>query len=153
MCKVLQRCEDTRPGLLERVITVCWGIWKNRNELRIGGKGKAGRTILRNAMNLVDEFLAANEPRAEVQDTRPGLLERVITVCWGIWKNRNELRIGGKGKAGRTILRNAMNLVDDGNLLIPKDRKMSLLMFWPNMQKMFEDYVAWLEECPSMVEH
>lgn len=52
----LQRCEHTRPGLMEHFITVCWGIWKNRNDLRTRGKGKAGRVILRNAMHLVEEF-------------------------------------------------------------------------------------------------
>ncbi|XP_030959214.1 uncharacterized protein LOC115981185 [Quercus lobata] len=72
----LQQCKDTRPDLLEQVITVCWGIWKNRNELRMGGKGKAGRTILRNAMNLVDELHAANEQRLEAQ------VETTPTISW-----------------------------------------------------------------------
>ena len=38
----LQKCKHLQPGLLELVTTVCWGIWKNRNDLRMGGKGKAG---------------------------------------------------------------------------------------------------------------
>ena len=37
----LQRCDHSRPGQMEQFITVCWGIWKNRNNLRMGGKGKA----------------------------------------------------------------------------------------------------------------
>ena len=57
----LLRWEDTSLGLLEKVITVCWGIWKNRNVLCLGGKGQAGCTLLRGAMHLVDDFLAANE--------------------------------------------------------------------------------------------
>ena len=60
MLENLQRNEHLRPGLLEQVTTVCWGIWKNRNDLRVGGKGKAGRTILRNAMNLVADYQNAN---------------------------------------------------------------------------------------------
>ena len=56
----LQRNEHLRPGLLEQVTMVCWGIWKNRNDLQVGGKGKAGRTILRNAMNLVADYQNAN---------------------------------------------------------------------------------------------
>ena len=52
----LQRCGQSRPGQLEQFIMVCWGIWKNRNELRMGGKGKVGRTVVRNAMHLVEEF-------------------------------------------------------------------------------------------------
>ena len=72
----LKRCEETRPSILEQVIAVCWGIWKNRNELRIGGKGKSGRTILRSAMNLVEEFRMENEPRKESQvDVTP-------TISW-----------------------------------------------------------------------
>ena len=72
----LKSCEETRPSVLERVVAVCWGIWKNRNELQNGGKGKSGRTILRNAMNLVDEFRSANEPRNVDQvDVAP-------TVSW-----------------------------------------------------------------------
>ena len=61
----LKRCEETWPNLLDRVIAICWGIWKNMNELWTGGKGKTGRTILRTAMNLLDEFRTANEPKDE----------------------------------------------------------------------------------------
>ena len=57
----LQRWDDTSPGLLEKVIMVCWGIWENRNVLRLGGKGKADRTLLRSALHLVDEYHAENE--------------------------------------------------------------------------------------------
>ncbi|KAK7857021.1 putative ribonuclease h protein, partial [Quercus suber] len=59
------RWVDISSGLLEKVITVCWGIWKNRNVLRLGGKGQAGCTILRGAMHLVGEFHAANESKHE----------------------------------------------------------------------------------------
>ena len=72
----LQRCEHLRPGLLEQVTTVCWGIWKNRNDLRMGGKGKAGRTILRNAMNLVAEYQSANGAKTEYLRVIPA------TVSW-----------------------------------------------------------------------
>ena len=49
----------------ELFIAICWGIWKNRNDLRTGGKGKAGWSILRNASQLVEEYRAANEPKTE----------------------------------------------------------------------------------------
>lgn len=62
----LQRCNHSRPGQLEQFITVCWGIWKNQNNLRMGGKGRAG-TVLRNAMHLVEEFRAANEGKTKHQ--------------------------------------------------------------------------------------
>ena len=72
----LKSCEETRPSILERVIAVCWGIWKNRNELRTGGKGKSGRTIRRSAMNLVDEFRTTNEPGND------GQVDVTPTVSW-----------------------------------------------------------------------
>ena len=61
MVENLLRWEDTNPGLMEKVIMVCWGIWKNRNVLCLGGKGQASCTLLRGAMHLVDDFLEANE--------------------------------------------------------------------------------------------
>ena len=57
----LQRCDQARLRQLEQFILVCWGIWKNRNNLQMGGKGRVGRTVLRNAMHLVEEFRVANE--------------------------------------------------------------------------------------------
>ena len=52
----LQRYDQSQSRQLEEFVTVCWGIWKNKNELRMGGKGKAGRTMVRNAMHLGEEF-------------------------------------------------------------------------------------------------
>ena len=72
----LQSCDQSRPGQLEQFISVCWGIWKNRNDLRMGGKGRAGRTVLKNAIHLVEEFRAANEAKTEHQ-TGPE-----ATVSW-----------------------------------------------------------------------
>ena len=72
----LQRCNHYWPGQLEQVIMVCWGIWKNRNELRMGGKGKVGRTVVRNAIHLVEEFRAANEGKTK----HPG--ETIPPVFW-----------------------------------------------------------------------
>ena len=33
---LLQKCEESQPGILERTVMVCWGIWKNRNEVSRG---------------------------------------------------------------------------------------------------------------------
>ena len=76
MVEGLLRCEHLRPGLLELFIAICWGIWKNRNDLRTGGKGKAGWSILRNASQLVEEYRAANEPKTK------HLLEPPASVSW-----------------------------------------------------------------------
>ena len=68
------RWGDSNPGLLEVIITVCWGVWKDRNALRLGGKGQASRTILRSAMHLVDEFRAANELKSGVRAEAPPMV-------------------------------------------------------------------------------
>ncbi|XP_075661932.1 uncharacterized protein LOC142631608 [Castanea sativa] len=72
----LQKCDQPRPGQMEKFISVCWGIWEDRNDLRMGGKGKTGRTILRNAMHLVEEFWLANEEKTKYQ------AELVPLVSW-----------------------------------------------------------------------
>uniref|UniRef100_A0A7N2LEL5 Reverse transcriptase zinc-binding domain-containing protein n=1 Tax=Quercus lobata TaxID=97700 RepID=A0A7N2LEL5_QUELO len=59
----LQNHEVTHPGLLEKVISICWGIWKDRNERRMGGSGKPGRMILKTALHLVEEYSTANDIR------------------------------------------------------------------------------------------
>ena len=61
----LQKYKHFRLGQMEQFITVCWGIWKNRNDLRMRGKGKVGRTILRNVIYLVGEFWLANEAKTK----------------------------------------------------------------------------------------
>ena len=61
----LQKYEHFQLGQMEQFITVCQGIWKNRNDLRMRGKGKVGRTILRNVIYLVGEFWLANEAKTK----------------------------------------------------------------------------------------
>ena len=61
---------------MEQFIIVCWGIWKNRNDLRMGGKGKVGRTVLRNALHLVEEFRSTTEAKTE------HLAEPMLVVSW-----------------------------------------------------------------------
>ena len=53
--------EDVHPGLVERFVSVCWGIWKERNVIHIGGRGKLGRVTLKTSLGLMDEFQLANE--------------------------------------------------------------------------------------------
>ena len=33
---LLQKWEESRPGILERTVMICWGIWIERNEVRHG---------------------------------------------------------------------------------------------------------------------
>ncbi|KAK9985942.1 hypothetical protein SO802_030893 [Lithocarpus litseifolius] len=60
MCQV-QRWNDSFPGLVERTVMICWGIWKNRNEIIHGGTGRPGRVVVRSALMLLDEYQTANE--------------------------------------------------------------------------------------------
>lgn len=39
---------------------ICWGIWKNRNDVRHGGKDRKGTAIVRSSIMLLDEFQTAN---------------------------------------------------------------------------------------------
>nr|XP_023917061.1 uncharacterized protein LOC112028598 [Quercus suber] len=59
--------EHSRPGQMEKFISVCWSIWKDINVLRTSGNGKAGSMILRSATHLVEEFWLANEEKTEYQ--------------------------------------------------------------------------------------
>lgn len=49
------------PGLLEKTITICWDIWKNRNVVRHGGSRKPGLNIIKLALTLVKDYTAANK--------------------------------------------------------------------------------------------
>lgn len=40
---------------------ICWGIWKNRNEARYGGKQRSGLAMSRSSLRLLDEFQTANK--------------------------------------------------------------------------------------------
>ena len=73
----------------ELFIAICWGIWKNRNDLRTGGKGKAGWSILRNASQLVEEYRAANEPKTE------HLPEPPTSVSWSPSHGHYKVNIDG----------------------------------------------------------
>lgn len=39
---------------------ICWGIWKNKNDVRHGGKDRKGTAIVRSSIMLLDEFQTAN---------------------------------------------------------------------------------------------
>ena len=53
-------------GLLERWVSICWGIWKSRNEVRVGGKRRPGQVIVRSALKVLDDFLTVSEkPRRQ----------------------------------------------------------------------------------------
>ena len=55
---------------------MCWGIWKERNVIRTGGRGKPGRVTLKTSLGLMDEFQLANEGPRKPAAMRPE------PVCW-----------------------------------------------------------------------
>ena len=96
------RWEDTSPGLLEEIITVCWGIWKDRNVLRLGGKGQASHTILSSALHLLDEFRAANELKSGIWAEAPPMVvwqppshgHYKVNTDGAVFSNRKQADIG-----------------------------------------------------------
>lgn len=65
----LLRWSEAFPGLLERVVTIFWGIWKNRNEVRHGGKDRKGFAIVLSSLMLLDEFQAVNVKQIKLGPT------------------------------------------------------------------------------------
>ena len=72
---------EAQLGLLERWVTIYWGIWKSRNEVRHGGKRRPGPIIVRRSLKLLEDFQSTNErpcrPRTENQNSvawKPPLL-------------------------------------------------------------------------------
>ena len=48
-------------GLMERILSLCWEIWKERNAVRNGGGKREGKILARCSVSLVEEFRVANE--------------------------------------------------------------------------------------------
>nr|XP_023883817.1 uncharacterized protein LOC111996113 [Quercus suber] len=69
-------CERSKEGLLERWVTICWGIWKSQNEVKHGGKRLPGSIIVRNSVKLLEDFLSAN-----VKMNRP-ISDAQISASW-----------------------------------------------------------------------
>ena len=71
----LQGWSEAVPGLLECTIMICWGIWKNRNEVRHGGKRKNGAAIVQMSLSLLDEFQLANDKEQVTQTQEPHVVK------------------------------------------------------------------------------
>ena len=53
--------EKVHPDMAKRFVSVCWGIWKERNVIQTGEMGKPGKVTLKTSLGLMDEFQIANE--------------------------------------------------------------------------------------------
>ena len=72
----LQKWEEARPGLLERTIMICWGIWKNRNEARHGGKQRSGLAVWGRFISALNNAIhGLNEIDPSVQNVVRGILQ------------------------------------------------------------------------------
>ena len=58
-------------GLMEKFISLCWEIWKDRNTVRNGGKHRAGKTLVRSSASLVEEYREANERESCLNPAMP----------------------------------------------------------------------------------
>ena len=67
----LQRWTESCPRLVERTIVICWGIWKNRNEVRHGDIRRNGKAIVRSLLRVLDEFQIANERPQSTREPFP----------------------------------------------------------------------------------
>ena len=67
----LQRWTESCPRLVERTIVICWGIWKNRNEVRHGDICRNGKAIVRSSLRALDEFQIANERPQSTREPFP----------------------------------------------------------------------------------
>ncbi|KAF3971774.1 hypothetical protein CMV_004663 [Castanea mollissima] len=58
---------EAQQGLLEKWVTICWCIWKSKNEVRHGGKRRPGLVIVRSSLKLLEDFQLANEKLSRVR--------------------------------------------------------------------------------------
>ncbi|XP_075664485.1 uncharacterized protein LOC142634090 [Castanea sativa] len=108
----LQRWTELYPGLVERAIAICWGIWKDRNTVRHGGKRKKGKAIVRSSLKVLEEFQAANvqpvtrtrQPSNVTKWRPPQPGHYKINVDGAIFSNKKQVGIG-------VIIRDLVGLV------------------------------------------
>ena len=63
------KVSDLLPGLVVRTVMICWGIWKDRNEICHGGKGRPGKAVVQSALMLLDEYQSVNESSEAAQES------------------------------------------------------------------------------------
>ena len=71
----IQKRKDQCPGFLERIIAICWGIWKNKNKVFHGGKGRVGRAVIRSSLRLLEEFQIVNEDPLATRVSAPEVVK------------------------------------------------------------------------------
>ena len=46
---------------MEKMLSLCWEIWKERNSVRNGSGKRESKVLVRNAASLVEEYSVGNE--------------------------------------------------------------------------------------------
>ena len=64
---------------------ICWGIWRNRNEVKHGGKRKTGEAVIKCSQYLLEEFQTANDVRSR-QEAQTREVVRWIAPKHGQYK-------------------------------------------------------------------
>lgn len=97
-----QRWTESHPGLMERAIVICWGIWKDRNTAIHGGKRRDGKAIGRSSLRVLDEFQLANvrllaptrQPSNEIKWRPPLLGHYKVNVDSVVFSKSKQVGIG-----------------------------------------------------------
>lgn len=59
---------------MEKVLSLCWEIWKDRNTVHHGGGQRTGKAMTKSSASLVEEYRAANE--------RESCLNPAVQIKW-----------------------------------------------------------------------
>nr|XP_023916996.1 uncharacterized protein LOC112028530 [Quercus suber] len=81
----LLKWKDVYPDIMERAMITYWGIWRNRNEVKHGGKRKTGEAVIKCSNFLLEEFQTANEVRSR-QEAQTREVVRWIALKHGQYK-------------------------------------------------------------------
>ncbi|XP_075645698.1 uncharacterized protein LOC142616805 [Castanea sativa] len=63
--------QDQDSNLLHMILMIAWGIWRNRNEMRHGGKILAATAIYGTAIAMLQEYYAGQENLSQTVDVSP----------------------------------------------------------------------------------
>ncbi|KAK4438484.1 hypothetical protein Salat_0182700 [Sesamum alatum] len=63
---ILEVCSQLDNVLGDQFLSLCWGIWNNRNKLVMEGRGKSPKEVFRDSISFLNEF---REMRARVDTT------------------------------------------------------------------------------------
>ena len=63
--------QDQDSHLVHLILMIAWGLWRNRNERRFGGKNLTAAAIYGTAMSVLQEYYSAQEIGSKTRDASP----------------------------------------------------------------------------------